>query len=88
MTGDSYPVHKRGLRVVWRFKIGLVTILICHISERFQCFLSGVFHGDSSWSVDSVTDLVLLNNKIKIPEKSKEHMNNVMSLSGERKYTN
>ena len=60
------------LRIVCRFKAGLVTRH--HNSGRFQCFLCVQFHGDSSWSMDGVMNLVYLNDKIKIMGKSKEHI--------------
>lgn len=53
----------------------------CDEKNAFFCFPCVLFRGDCSWSKDGVTDLIHLNDKIKNHEKSKEHMNAVMSLS-------
>ncbi|PSN33785.1 hypothetical protein C0J52_17216 [Blattella germanica] len=53
----------------------------CEHKNAFFCFPCVLFHGESPWSKVGVTDLVHLKAKIKKHENSKEHMNNVMSLS-------
>lgn len=53
----------------------------CEDTSALFCFPCLIFEGDSSWSLNGVTNLAQLSSKASKHEKSQKHLDNVLSFS-------